>query len=57
MTSDPQVPMSVPLRCTFCGERWTGSARMLGRTCGENPLVGSVDVVQDEPGLDPEEAF
>jgi hypothetical protein len=39
----------VPLKCAYCHETWTGSATMIGKSCMDNPLIGSVDVAQCDP--------
>jgi len=39
----------IPLRCTFCGETWAGPASMIGKSCVNNPHLGSPDVVQCDP--------
>jgi hypothetical protein len=38
-----------PLKCSYCGEAWTGSATMIGKSCMDNPIIGSVDVAQCDP--------
>lgn len=38
----------IPLRCTFCGETWTGPASLIGRACNADPLAAPA-VVQCEP--------
>jgi hypothetical protein len=39
----------IPLKCYYCGETWTGSATMIGKSCMDNPIIGSVDVAQCDP--------
>ena len=42
----------IPLKCSYCNERWIGSTTMIGKYCVHNPntLIGRPgDVVQCDP--------
>lgn len=48
-TNRHSTAKQIPLKCSACGETWVGSASMIGKSCINNPLVGSPDVVQCDP--------